>query len=119
MKGDNEMAELNPKTAKPADFRATPIGDDAEAQLRAIRAELAALAEMVNTFARGEAHALRVSAEKIAEEAAATARKVRGELAHGVGQAEKALDHRVQEHPLQSILMAFGLGVLISLLVRR
>jgi ElaB/YqjD/DUF883 family membrane-anchored ribosome-binding protein len=113
------MAELNPKTAKAGDFNPTPIGDDAEAQLRAMRAELASLAEMVSTFAKGEAHALRVSAEKVAEEATAKARKVREELAHGVGQAEKALDHRVQEHPLQSLLMAFGLGLLISLLMRR
>jgi ElaB/YqjD/DUF883 family membrane-anchored ribosome-binding protein len=113
------MAELNPKTAKPADFKAASIGDDAEAQLRAIRAELATLAELVNSFAKGEAHALRLSAEKIADEAVLKARKVKGELAHGVSQAEKVLDDRVQEHPLQSILMAFGLGVLISLIVRR
>lgn len=113
------MADMNPKTAKAGGARPTSAEDDTDSQLDAIRAELARLAEMMSVFAKEQAQHLRASAETVAEEATEKARKARDDLAHGIGQAEKALDHRVQEHPLQSILMAFGFGVLMSLLIRR
>jgi ElaB/YqjD/DUF883 family membrane-anchored ribosome-binding protein len=110
------MAET---TSKAARQKPDAEDGDVEAQLQAIRAEVAAMAEMMSAFVKEKVHVFGAAAEAAAEEASARARKARDSFQQGVGQAEKVLDHRVQEHPLQSIIMAFGLGMLISLLFRR
>jgi regulator of protease activity HflC (stomatin/prohibitin superfamily) len=89
---------MNPKTAKPAGDKSTLMDDETESQLNAIRAEVAAIAETIRAFVKDQAHVVRVSAGAAADQATAKARKMREELTHGVQQAEKVLDHRVQEH---------------------
>ncbi len=113
------MADTILKSSRPGESRSTAPDDDLEAQILAMRVEVAALAEMMGTFAKDKVHAFGATAEAAAEEASERARKARDRVQQGMGQAEKVLDHRVQDHPLQSILMAFGLGMLISLLFRR
>ena len=93
--------------------------NEIETQLHAIRAEVSAMADMMSAFVQDKVHGLGATAEAAADEATVRARKALGQWQHSIGQAEKALDHRVQEHPLQSILMAFGLGVLVSMLIWR
>lgn len=113
------MAEMNPKTAPHA--RANPAAAEGttEAHLHSIREEIAALAEVVRGFAKDQTQTLRQSVSAATDEASAKARKMRDGLAQSAGDAEKALDHQVQAHPFQSLLTAFGLGVLISFLLRR
>ncbi len=113
------MSDETPRTAKTGASKATSAADDIETQLQAIRDEVAAMTEMMSTFVSGKVHAFGATAEAAAKEASLKARKVRDRVEQGVEQAEKELDHRVQDHPLQSILMAFGLGLLVSLLLRR
>ncbi len=113
------MSDSTAKTAKPGGSRPTGTDDDIEAQLQAIRDEVAAMTEMMSTFISEKVHAFGATAEAAAKEASARARKACEKMEQGVEQAEKVLDHRVQDHPLQSILMAFGLGMLVSLLFRR
>ena len=113
------MSDTAQKTAKPGGSKPTAADDDIETQLQAIRDEVAAMTEMVSAFISDKVHAFGATAEAAAKEASAQARKARERVEHGAEQAEKVLDHRVQDHPLQSILMAFGLGLLVSLLFRR
>lgn len=113
------MSDMTPKATKPGGPKPTGPDDDVEAQLQALRDEVAAMTEMMSAFVGGKVHALGASAEAAVKEASVRARKARERMEQGVAQAEKALDHRVQDHPLQSILIAFGLGLLVSLLFRR
>ncbi len=113
------MSDMTPKTAKPGASKPAGPDDDIDTQLQAIRDEVAAMAEMMTTFVSDKVHAFGATAEAAAKDASARARKARDRMEEGVEHAEKALDHRVQDHPLQSILMAFGLGLLVSLLFRR
>jgi ElaB/YqjD/DUF883 family membrane-anchored ribosome-binding protein len=113
------MSDMTPKTAKLGGSKPVDAGDEIESQLHTIRAEVAAMAEMMGTFVKEKVHAFGATAEAAADEASARARKARDSMEQRVGQAEKALDHQVQAHPLQSILLAFGLGILVSMLIRR
>lgn len=113
------MSDMTQKTAKPGGAKPTTTEDDIESQLDAIRAEVATMAKMMGTFVKEKVHTFGATTEAAADEASARARKARDSMEQSVGQAEKALDHRVQDHPLQSILMAFGLGILVSMLIRR
>jgi ElaB/YqjD/DUF883 family membrane-anchored ribosome-binding protein len=113
------MSDTTQKTAKPGGTKPAPPDDDIEAQLQAIRDEVAAMTEMMSAFISDKVHVFGATAEAAAKEASARARKARERVEHGVEQAEKVLDDRVQGHPLQSILMVFGLGLLVSLLFRR
>jgi ElaB/YqjD/DUF883 family membrane-anchored ribosome-binding protein len=113
------MSDTAQKTTKPGGPKPAGPDDDIETQLQAIREEVAAMTEVMSTFVSDKVHAFGATAEAAAKEASARARKARERVEHGVEQAEKALDDRVQGHPLQSILMAFGLGLLVSLLFRR
>ena len=109
------MADTTSRSAKPGDGKPAASGDDLDAQLLAIRAEMAAMADTMSSFFKDKAHVFGAAAEAATQDAASHARKARECLHQGVGQAET----RVQDHPLQSLLMAFGLGMLISLLFRR
>ncbi len=113
------MSDTTSKTAKPGGSKPAGPDDDIDAQLQAIREEITAMTDMMSGFVSDKVHAFGSTAEAAATEASARARKARERVAQGVEQAEKVLDHRVQDHPLQSLLMAFGLGLLVSLLFRR
>ncbi|WP_309667486.1 DUF883 C-terminal domain-containing protein [Tabrizicola sp.] len=113
------MSDAPQKTAKPGGPKPATPHDDIETRLQAIRDEVDAMTKMMSAFISDKVHVFGSTAEAAAKEASARARKARERMEQGVGQAENALDHRVQDHPLQSILMAFGLGLLVSLLFRR
>jgi ElaB/YqjD/DUF883 family membrane-anchored ribosome-binding protein len=112
------MSDTTQKTAKPGGSKPA-ADDDIETQLQAIRDEVASMTEMMSAFFSDKVHAFGATAEAAAKEASARARKAREKVQRGIHEAEEVLDHRVQDHPLQSILMAFGLGLLVSLLFRR
>jgi ElaB/YqjD/DUF883 family membrane-anchored ribosome-binding protein len=109
------MPDATSRTTRLAEAKPAAPDDDLDAQLLAIRAEMAAMADTMSRFFKDKAHVIGVAATAASDEAASHARKARDRLQHGVVQAEG----RVQDHPLQSLLMAFGLGLLISLLFRR
>lgn len=113
------MSDVTPKTAKPGGSKPTVSDADIETQLQAIRDDVTAMTAMMSTFVSDKVHAFGATAEAAAKEASVRARKACDSMEDGMEKAEKALDHRVQDHPLQSILMAFGLGLLVSLLFRR
>ena len=113
------MAEVTEKTAKTNGSKSVINEGDIEAQLEAIRADVTALSPMMGAIFKEKVHEFEATAGAAAEEANAKAKKARKYLEDSVDQAEKALDNRVQDNPLQSIAMAFGLGVLVAYLFRR
>ncbi|MGB8812620.1 MAG: hypothetical protein WCC57_05490 [Paracoccaceae bacterium] len=104
------------RTAK---TEAAPDVEDLVAQLSAIRADVAALTAMMGLYGKDQAQAFRASAESYTDEATAKARKMAADLLRETETVEKAIEDRLHAHPVQGLLMAFGVGVLISLLLRR
>ena len=113
------MAEMNPKTARPTGDDATKAPPLEPESLDAIRAEVMALADLVRSYVLDQAQQQRSRAEAAADEIAEKTRQARADLSKGIEEAEKALDTTVRENPLQSLLIAFGLGVIVSFLMRR
>lgn len=113
------MAEVTEKTGKTNGSKSVDTPGDIEAQLEAIRADVTALSSMMGAFFKDKVHEFEATAGAAADEATAKAKQARKYVEESVEQAEKALDHRVKENPLQSLAMAFGLGVLVAYLMRR
>lgn len=106
-------------TAKSNDTPEAEAAEKIDGQLDAIRAELAAFAATLRTYAEEKAGDLRASAEALAEDAKSKTRETIADLRSEADRLEDALEARVKEKPLQSLLMAFGLGVIVSLFLRR
>lgn len=113
------MAATSTKTDKAAGADAAPGTAEIEAQLHAIRTEVTALAAMVVAFGKDRAQAFRATAETMAGDTKDKVRNATDDLADDAKKLEQALDERLTGHPLQSLLVAFGLGMLVSLLLRR
>jgi ElaB/YqjD/DUF883 family membrane-anchored ribosome-binding protein len=94
-------------------------GDDLQAQLDALKAEIAALAETLQTDGKRMAEALKDRAEGLSDEAVARARAALKDIKAETDRLEDKLEAQVREKPLQSLLMAFGLGLVVSILMRR
>ena len=67
------------------------------------------------TVAGGKAHELRERLAETLEVAKTTCRRLEEKAKEGV----KATDKAIREHPYQSIAIAFGIGMLIGVLVTR
>lgn len=94
-------------------------GDDLQAQLDALKAEIAALAATLQTDGKRMAEALKDKAEGLSDEAVARARAALKDIKAETDRLEDRLEAQVREKPLQSLLMAFGLGLVVSILMRR
>lgn len=98
----------------------TPKGkDDLQAQLDALRAEIAALAATLQSDGRKLADSLKERAGDMSEEAVAKARATLKDIKAETDRMEDKLEAQVREKPLQSVLIAFGLGLVVSILLRR
>ncbi len=94
-------------------------GDDLQGQLDALRAEIAALAATLQTDGKRMADALKDKAEGLSDEAVARARAALKDIKAETDRLEDRLEAQVREKPIQSLLMAFGLGLIVSILMRR
>lgn len=104
-------------TQKPKDD--TTASDDLQSQLDALRADIATLAALLQSDGARLADGLRARAEELTGEARARAEAAFGDLRANAGRIEERLEAEVREKPLQSLLMAFGFGLLLSLFLRR
>lgn len=93
--------------------------EDLQAQLDALRAELAALAATLQADGKKMAEALKDRAEELSDEAKVKARAALHDIRAETDRLEERLEAQVREKPLQSLLMAFGLGLIVSVLLRR
>jgi ElaB/YqjD/DUF883 family membrane-anchored ribosome-binding protein len=97
----------------------TDAGPSLEAQLEALRAEIEALAATVSSLGRDKIAEIQAKAEAVAGDMAGSARAALGEVRRETEKLEEQMKQQVQEKPLQSLLVAFGLGVIVSLILRR
>lgn len=98
-------------------------GDDPNAQLKddieALKDAVARLTESLKARGADEAEGLGAKAGAAARNARERVETMAEDAAARGRQAVDDVGMRVREHPLQSLLLAFGLGVLIALLTRR
>jgi ElaB/YqjD/DUF883 family membrane-anchored ribosome-binding protein len=101
----------------------TPKGrtgaEDLQAQLDALKAEIASLAATLQADGWKMAEALKDRAGGMSGEAAARARAALHDIRAETDRLEDRLEAQVREKPLQSLLTAFGLGLIVSIILRR
>ncbi len=90
-----------------------------EEQVEQLKAEIAALGETLRAYGKEAVNDLQAAAGVMGEEATLRAKAAMGELKAETDKLEEKLEAHVQEKPLQSLLVAFGLGIFVSLLLRR
>jgi ElaB/YqjD/DUF883 family membrane-anchored ribosome-binding protein len=112
-KGSFTMAT---KTEKTAEADATPT---MEAQLDALRADIAALAATLTAYGKDKVADMQAAADDVAGDAASRARAALRDVRRETDKLEERLQEQVQDKPLQSLLVAFGLGLVVSLILRR
>lgn len=96
-----------------------PGAEDLQAQLDALRAEIASLAATLRDDGWKLAETLKDRAEGMSEEAGARARETLRGIRAETDRLEDRLETQVREKPLQSLLAAFGLGLIVSIILRR
>lgn len=97
--------------------KATAGADTAalEARLEALRAEI----DDIQASLAGNAEAEAVAAREISEEVLKEARQALKKIHKQAASLEEALGVQTRDNPLQALLMAFGAGFVLSLLLRR
>lgn len=104
------------KTERTAEAETAPT---IEAQLDALRADIAALAATLTAYGKDKMAEMQDAADGVAEDAAGRARAALRDVRRETDKLEERLQEQVQDKPLQSLLVAFGLGVVVSLILRR
>jgi ElaB/YqjD/DUF883 family membrane-anchored ribosome-binding protein len=90
-----------------------------EAELAALRADISALAHSLKDYGGAKKVEFEHDAEELSEDLRATARKTLKDVRAKIDSLEQDVDAGVAGHPVQAMLLAFGVGVVISTLLRR
>ncbi len=91
-----------------------------EARLEALRSEMDEIRRALAGKAGNQAAEFKeASTGNPAEEILDELRQVLGDVKRRAGEAERKVVETAREHPMQSLLVAFGVGFLASLLLRR
>lgn len=113
------MAERDPKTQTGKAASSGSAQEDLEHQLDVIRADIAEITTLLGALAKEKLKEFEDGAEAAADAATSKAKKARKRVEDKVEAAERVIETEVHDHPWQSLALAFGFGVLISLLFRR
>lgn len=113
------MAERETRTSQGKAASSGSTQEDLERQLEVIRADIAEITSLLGALAKEKLQEFEDGAGAAADAASTKARQARKTVEDKVGAAERAIEAELQEHPWQSLALAFGFGVLISLLFRR
>lgn len=109
----SDSAADSPKRPKSASTR------DLEAKLDSLRADMDEIMKALAHTAEDEVADVKGKIGETAEDLMADLRGALNEIRKKAGTAEQVIETNTREHPLQSLALAFGLGFLISLLMRR
>lgn len=93
--------------------------DDIAEQVKALREDLAKLAETVGDLAVDEAEAFNGRVRRKADRLVKKGRKVARNAAARGRKAVDGLEHAVEAEPLVSVAVAFGVGMVIGRLMQR
>lgn len=113
----SDTSSTGSKRAKAAADKAT---QELEARLESLRADMDEIMKVLGDKAGKQAAEVKEAftgnpAEQILDEL----RDVLDQVKRRAGDAEKKVVETAREHPMQSLLVAFGVGFLASLLLRR
>ena len=92
---------------------------DLEAKLEALRADMDDIMKALGQKAEEEVAETKGKIGETAEDLMSDLRDALKEIRKQAGTAEQVIETNTREHPFQSLLLAFGLGFLISLVMRR
>jgi ElaB/YqjD/DUF883 family membrane-anchored ribosome-binding protein len=106
-------SENTPKRARSASTK------DLEAKLEALRADMDDIMKALGHKAEEEVAEAKGKIGETAEDLMSDLRDALKEIRKQAGTAEQVIETNTREHPFQSLLLAFGLGFLISLVMRR
>jgi len=108
-----EMIMSNGKSASEKDYAAL------EADFLRLREDVASLSETVKNVASREARGMADAMLNGIDGAAERVRKAGKRAQNTAQEAAESLQASVEEHPIQSVLLALGLGVVVGMLLRR
>ena len=103
----------NGKSASEKDYAAL------EADFLRLREDVASLSETVKNVASREARGMADAMLNGIDGAAERVRKAGKRAQNTAQEAAESLQASVEEHPIQSVLLALGLGVVVGMLLRR
>ena len=103
----------NGKSASEKDYAAL------EADFVRLREDVASLSETVKNVASREARGMADAMLNGIDGAAERVRKAGKRAQNTAQEAAESLQASVEEHPIQSVLLALGLGVVVGMLLRR
>lgn len=92
---------------------------DLEAKLESLRADMDEIMKALGQKAEDEVSDVKGKIGETAEDVIGDLRDVLKQIRKQAGSAEQVIESNTREHPLQSLLLAFGLGFLISIVMRR
>jgi ElaB/YqjD/DUF883 family membrane-anchored ribosome-binding protein len=95
------------------------IVQDISAELEQIKKDIAALGETLGSYGKARVKAFPDLASDSAEETLESARQAIKEIRREARTLEQTMERRVSDHPMQSLLLAVGLGYLIAFLSRK
>lgn len=92
---------------------------DIETELAALRADIAVLASSLGAYGLDKVGALTGQAQGMTDEAREAARKTLQDIRAQIDTLEQDLETGIRDHPVRAMLLAFGLGMLLSKLLKR
>ena len=95
------------------------LGGDVSAELAQIRQDIAALTKTLGAYGEDRLGGLSDMASKSSQETLASAKHAIDEVRREIEAVERNVEGKVAEHPMQSVLIAVGLGFLVAFLIRR
>lgn len=93
--------------------------DEIRAEMAEIRNDIAALTKSLGEYGKARADGLQASATDFTEEMLEESRRAVKKLGKQVSRLEKDMESNVREHPLQWFVGALGLGLVLTMLMRR
>jgi len=95
------------------------VGDDIAAEIAQIKNDIASLGKSLSAFGKDRIGSLPDIASQSTAETLESARQALKEIRDEMTSIEHDMERKVTEHPMQSLLIAAGLGFLAAYLVRR
>ena len=97
----------------------TEYEEEIRTEMAEIRNDIAALTKTLGKYGKARVDGLQDSASDFTDEMVAESRRAVKKLGKQVSRLEKDMESNVREHPLQWFIGALGLGLVVTMLMRR
>ncbi|AJY45821.1 DUF883 family protein [Martelella endophytica] len=113
------MAENKSTSARAASAASSKTEADIQAQIDQLRGDIANLTKLIGDLGSEKASQARARAEKLRDDATKAGQEAYDRARDEALSMEEDLEDRIRMKPLQSILIAAGVGFLAALFTRR